>query len=370
VATPSTRSEGASAASLTEFVAAAAGADAARVEEFTPLPGGALQESWGFRAQFTGGPFAGVHELVLRRDAAARLELGLDRAREFALMRVLWEAGVRLPEPLWLCPDPAVLGGPFFVMRRVPGTAEGRRIVHEPDWVGDRAALAEALGAELARIHAIRPPRPELDFLPPPAATPAAATLAWARGELERLDADRPALDWGLAWLARNAPPAGEAVLTHGDYRTGNYLADRQGLRGILDWEFAGWGAALSDIGWFCAKCWRFGAKDREAGGIAGRAPFYRGYQAVSGRTIDADAVRYWEVLAHLRWATIALLQGERRRRGAEPAEELARTALRADECELEILLLAEAREPELLEAAKARLRLSNPGYLAAEGFA
>ena len=69
-------------------------------------------------------------------------------------------------------------------------------------------------------------------------------------------------------------------MLCHRDFRTGNYMLDigSRGatLTGILDWEFAGWGDPDEDIGWFCCKGWRFSRLDREAGGIAARAPFYQ----------------------------------------------------------------------------------------------
>jgi aminoglycoside phosphotransferase (APT) family kinase protein len=111
--------------------------------------------------------------------------------------------------------------------------------------------------------------------------------------------------------------------LVHQDFRTGNYMLDAVGLTAILDWEFCAWGDPISDIGWFCAKCWRFGRDDREAGGIADRAPFLRGYEAESGRRVDPRHVAYWEVMAHIRWAIIALQQGQRTVAGGEASLEL-----------------------------------------------
>ena len=115
-------------------------------------------------------------------------------------------------------------------------------------------------------------------------------------------------------------------------------MVDAEGLTAILDWEFAGWGDPVQDIGWFCAACWRFGRPDLEAGGIAPRAAFYRGYEAVSGRGIDPEAVRYWEIMAHLRWAVIALEQGHRHVSGQETSLQLAQTGRMAPEQEAAIL--------------------------------
>ena len=115
-------------------------------------------------------------------------------------------------------------------------------------------------------------------------------------------------------------------------------MVDCGELTGVLDWEFAGWGDRHEDLGWFCAKCWRFGATGREAGGISERAPFYEGYEAEAGAAIDPKAVAYWEVMAHVRWAVIAAQQATRHISGIEPSLELALTGHVIPELELEIL--------------------------------
>jgi hypothetical protein len=131
--------------------------------------------------------------------------------------------------------------------------------------------------------------------------------------------------------------------LCHRDFRTGNYMLDGAELTGILDWEFAGWGDPDEDIGWFCCKGWRFARLDREAGGIAERAVFYRAYEAASRRTLDPERVRFWEVLANVRWAIIALQQSDRCLVGG--ARDLATAIIgrRATECELELLMLLDS---------------------------
>jgi aminoglycoside phosphotransferase (APT) family kinase protein len=260
------------------------------------------------------------------------------RAEEFALLQAAHAAGVTVPEPLALCTDKAIIGRPFYVMKRVSGTAAGHLLVRDDRWKGDRVALATRLGRELARIHTIRPPRDDLGFLPLPKQAPALEAIAGYRGWLDTYREPRPALEWGLRWLERQAPAAGELVLTHRDFRTGNYMVDEQGLTGILDWEFAGWGDRHEDIGWFCARCWRFGANEREAGGIGARHDFIAGYEAESGAKVDPAQVRYWEAMAHARWATIAIQQGERHVSGAEPSLDLALTGRRVAELEFQLM--------------------------------
>jgi aminoglycoside phosphotransferase (APT) family kinase protein len=337
---------------LCRFLASAAGAGRAAIAGIAPLRGGAIQENWSLDIDLEGGALAGRHALVLRTDAPSRVAASHGRAQEFALLRLARAAGVTVPEPLWLCQDSAVIGRAFYLMRRVPGVAAGHRIVKDSSLGGQRDALAERLGQELARIHAVTPqtaagllPGQSFDFLAPSSANPGLDRVRLYRRYLDDLADPHPALEWGLRWLEVNSHSVGEVTLVHQDFRTGNYLVDERGLTAILDWEFCAWGDPMSDIGWFCARCWRFGAVDREAGGIAARAPFYRGYEAACGRQIDPAAVHYWEVAAHVRWAVVALQQAARHLSGAQRSLELALTGRIVPELEFEILRLIDGVE-------------------------
>jgi aminoglycoside phosphotransferase (APT) family kinase protein len=327
-------------AALARFLAAASAARSCEITGLAPLAGGAIQENWGLDALFAGGRLDGRQRLVLRAAGATGVPSSLDRLQEFAVVKAAFAAGVTVPEPLLACADPAVFGKPFFVMCRAPGTAAAHRITRHPELDPVLRQIAERLGRELARIHTIRPPRPDLNFLRPYDESGPAHQIAGFRAYLDGHPSPRPVLEWGLRWLETHLPMPGDPVLCHHDFRTGNYLLDGAELAGILDWEFAGWGDPHEDIGWFCSKGWRFARLDREAGGIADREPFYRGYESESGRSIDPSRVHFWEVLASVRWAVIALQQSDRHLRGGERSLDLALTGRRASECELEILML------------------------------
>jgi aminoglycoside phosphotransferase (APT) family kinase protein len=351
-------------------------ADAVRITRYERLPGGAIQDNWMLDVDVDGGRWPGRRALVLRTDAPSSVAASLTRAQEFAVLKVAHAAGVVAPEPLFFCSDRRVMARDFFIMERLPGVAPGHRLTREATLVPDPDALAHALGANLARIHAIRPPCPDLDApspqasparrrgsadhdtteldrargrgngeaagegIPPPPADPALAAIADYRAYLDRLDDAYPALEWGLRWCERHAPSSFDVTLIHRDYRTGNYLVDAGRLMGVLDWEFAGWGDPREDLGWFTARCWRFGAVDREAGGIAPLEPFLRGYESVAGHRISRGDLEYWQVMAHLRWAVIALQQAQRHIAGGERSLELALTGRIVHELEYEVLQL------------------------------
>lgn len=324
---------------LAAWIAEQAGAQSCEILEARQLSGGAIQENWLIQVELQEAGARRRLDFVLRADAPSGVASSRSRAEEFALLEAARGAGVAAPEPYWLASATGPLGRPFYVMSRAEGVALGSKVVRDESLGGDRRALAERLGRELARIHSIRPPREDLAFLGPAPQDPAAAFIASYRQHLDELGQPRPALEWALRWLERHQlPPPADITLLHNDFRTGNYMVDEEGLTAILDWEFAGWGDPAADIGWFCAACWRFSRPDLEAGGIAAREDFYRGYEAASGQRIEAERVHYWEVAAHVRWGVIALQQGRRHWSGAEQSLELALTGRIAAELDLAAL--------------------------------
>jgi aminoglycoside phosphotransferase (APT) family kinase protein len=333
---------------LAGFLRTETGAEAIEISRLELLNGGAIQENWGIDASFDGGLLSGTQRLVLRTDAPTSVPSSLGRIEEFHVLKVAFTAGVTVPEPLFACTDKAVIGKPFFVMRRVSGSAAGRPITLDPTLEAARPAIAEQLGRELARLQTIRPPHADLAFLVPDDGP--LPRIAEFRAYLDGYPNPRPVLEWALCWAETHLPKRLPPVLCHRDFRTGNYLLANGStgtrLTAILDWEFAGWGDPDEDIGWLCCKGWRFGRLDREAGGIADRAPFYRGYEAEGGRRLDPERVKFWEVFANIRWAIIALQQSDRFLLGGARNLSTAITGRRATECELELLMLLDGTGP------------------------
>ena len=313
------------------------GARSVRIVRYERLAGGAIQENAALDVNVEGGRWEGRHAFVLRRDAPSTVAASLTRAQEFAVLRVAHAAGVKAPAPLFLCRDPTIAGGGFFIMERLPGIAAAHRLTREPDLVPDADALAHQLGANLARLHTIRPPHGDLGA-PPPGLDPALASIETYRGYLDALDDAYPALEWALRWCERHASTTFDVTLIHRDYRTGNYLVADGALVAVLDWEFAGWGDPREDLGWFTARCWRFAGPEREAGGIAALEPFLRGYSSVAGHAPTRGELDYWQVMAHIRWAMIALQQARRHAGGGERSLELALTGRIVHELQYEAL--------------------------------
>jgi aminoglycoside phosphotransferase (APT) family kinase protein len=307
-----------------------------QVQRWSRLSGGAIQQNLALEVKLPDGT---ARKLVLRTDAPSAVGESRSRAEEYELLRIAHAGGVRVPAPLASCAAGASHPA-FFVMAHVDGVAAGHRLTR-PGALPDAAALARELGANLARIHAIRD---GLQLLGP---APLAPTRAWLDRCAAWLDEWRatygtawPALEWGLAWWRERAPAREPAVLVHRDYRTGTYLVHEGHLAATLDWEFAGFGNPLEDIGWFFAPCWRFAGRDKVAGGIASADDFLAGYNAVAGTAYAEADTREWQALAQLRWATIALQQCHRHLQGGERSLELALTGRLLPALEADLLAL------------------------------
>jgi aminoglycoside phosphotransferase (APT) family kinase protein len=331
-------------APLERFLAKALGADACRIGEMTRLAGGTVQDNWFVELQ-AGASGAPPRRLVLRTGRVVGVNDSLPAEHEYAVLCAAARTGVRVPQPVAVCGDPEVIGQPFFVMSFVDGESRPWKLQQTPEVMAVGDAILEEIGAELARLQTITPDgRDELGCLKPPPRDVAREAIADIRAYLDRHDHPHPAIEYALRWLERHAPAPGPVVLCHGDFRLGNVMIADGKLTSILDWELTRWGDPYESMAWFCMRFFRFARPDLVAGGLGSRAALLRGWQAVSGRVPDPAAIRYWDIMANTRWATISLQQVGRQVFGGENSLELALVGLATGEMELEALsLIAQA---------------------------
>ena len=325
------------AARLRSWLARTLGA-AVEVRALSRLGGGAIQENWALDVVVEGAPRA----WVLRTDAASGVAMSWGKAEEYRILEVVHRAGVTVPAPIALCRDPSLLGRPFYVMTRHPGEARARVLARDPEIARWGPPLVRRLAAELARLHGLEAPVAGLEFLPWPE-HPARYRIAEYRGHLAAMAVTNPVLDLALDVLGQRAPTTPRRTLVHADFRLGNVLVERGALSAVLDWEFAGYGDPLEDLGWFLGRYWRFGRWHVEAGGLASKAAFVEAYEAAAGVAVDPAALLYWQLMGTVRWAVIALQQAARHYPAGEPSLELALTGAVLPQVEWDLLDLIEA---------------------------
>jgi len=311
------------------------------VGAFERLAGGASCDVFGFEA--APEPGANSRRLILRVDAEGKA-VHSDRCREFELLRAAESSGVRVPHVLCYGAADAGLGRSFFIMERITGEAIPRHLLRDRAYERTRRALPGQLAVQLARIHAIDLAHAGVEPLAREAEL--RSTLGHWKTVLEDVGAGHPwpVLSWTARWLEEHAPPDQDRTLVHGDFRIGNVLFDSDGLTAVLDWELAHVGDPIEDLGWFCVRSWRFGVDDKAAGGLCSREKFVRAYEGSSGRSVEAERLRYWEVFGNWKWAIASIGQERSHKGGRYPNVELASIGRRVAEMEHELLGLMKSQ--------------------------
>jgi aminoglycoside phosphotransferase (APT) family kinase protein len=93
--------------------------------------------------------------LRLRPRPPALLE-PYDLTRQFTVLRALEGSSVRVPRALWLEESGEVLGRPFFVMERVPGTVYEMEAPQEPHVSSNGVKrMCESMVEQLAALHSV-----------------------------------------------------------------------------------------------------------------------------------------------------------------------------------------------------------------------
>jgi aminoglycoside phosphotransferase (APT) family kinase protein len=298
---------------------------AAAIEDLVRLSGGASRDTWSFVAI---APDGGRRPLILQRQRAGAER---DMAVEQAALRAAASAGVPVPR-LVAAGDADALGAPFSVVEWVDGESIARRILREDEYAAARRALPGQLGRALAALHRTDPAAvPGLD---------ATDQLARYREVLDLSGQAHPAFELAFRWLEANRPvPSTPPRIVHGDFRLGNVIVGPEGLRAVLDWELVHLGDPMEDLGWLCVRAWRFGAS-KPVAGVGEYAELFDAYAAASGHPVDADVVRWWEVLGTLKWGIMCIMQAGAHLSGVVRSHELAAIGRRVCENEHDLLLL------------------------------
>ena len=368
---------------LAKWLVEQSGARSCVVENGGLLSGGAINANRLILAELQGGSIAGHQSLVMRTPPKNFPLRSHNPVWEQAIMQVARKQHVLTPEPLFASAGGTPTHRPFLIMRYVLGTTDPIKITTCRELDPVRPRLTSDLGVMLARIHKIVPSQETaqnaLKFLGAPPVSPARRRIAELKEYHDLLTQPPPGLRWAIDWLGQHPPSNQRICLCHGDFRIGNILVDQGRITGVLDWEFASWSDPMEDIGWLCARCWRFGADAREVGGIGERSEFRWGYENERGKPIDWSSAAYWKILATVRWAIIAHHQGARGVAGSPNADELALTGRKAAEIEFDALEQIQKSAPlygqsvtgidQILAQSRCQLETTNPDFLVSRRF-
>ncbi|MGI5328778.1 phosphotransferase family protein [Actinomadura nitritigenes] len=232
----------------------------------TPERNGLSSETVLFDAEWTESGVRAEHRLVARLAPPGDsfpVFPSYDLTGQFETMRLVGElSSVPVPGVLWNEPDPAALGTPFFVMRRVDGQVPPDLMPYTfgDSWLmaGDteqRRRASDSTVRALAGLHRIADPRSVFAFLDrgDRSASPLRRHVDANRAWLTWIERDGPAplLDRCFDWLDEHWPAEEPpTVVTWGDARIGNIIYAGFQPAALLDWEMAGLGPGEVDLAW------------------------------------------------------------------------------------------------------------------------
>lgn len=270
--------------------------------------GGASKEQFFFTLTVDGV----AEQYLLRMDPRSAIT-ETDRGREFALIEAM-SGIVPVPQAVWVDADASHFPQPAAIMKVVsgvtkPSSSSGIKVSGLGTWLGDelRGKLRDQFLDHLVTIHTYDFRSKPLPGFEVPDADPKQA-VRWSLNywrELWRIDEGeaRPIFSLAEQWLLDNQPDCRpeDLAVTHGDYRTGNYLFDEETgtISALLDWELARIGDFHEDIAWVLMQIfgtWENG--DFRASDLFGREEFITKYERRSGRTINRRTLHYYDVLA------------------------------------------------------------------------
>lgn len=279
-----------------------------RISGVQRVGGGASKEQFFFTLHRGDGS---QESFLLRMDPRSAIT-ETDRAREFVLLEAM-QGHVPVPEAAWIDADGTHFPQPAAIMKVVGGVTKpagaGVKVTGLGTWLGPdlRGKLRDQFLDHLVAIHAYDYRAKPLPNFEVPDADPKQAARWSLNYWNEMWDIDqgeaRPIVSLAAQWLKDNLPDCapGDLVLTHGDYRTGNYLFEEDSgqINAILDWELARVGDFHEDLAWVLMQIfgtWEEG--EFRASDLLGREEFLTEYEKRSGRTVNRKVLHYYDVFS------------------------------------------------------------------------
>jgi aminoglycoside phosphotransferase (APT) family kinase protein len=244
---------------------------------------------------------------------------GYDLSLQYRVMEILSEqTDIPAPTMRGLELDTAVLGVPFYIMKKTEGRIPTDMPPYNMDgWMMHETTLEQReklwnAGLDtMARFHQLDHRALGFDFMDQPelGSTPLQQQLQYWRDyhdwamEGRQHEIGSAALDW----LQDNQPAEEMTRLCWGDSRIGNiiFTEDCSAVAAVLDWEMAVLGNPVQDLAWYCYidNTFAEGLGMPRLEGLPSYESTVARWQAATGYPIDD--FEYYKVFAGMRYGLI-----------------------------------------------------------------
>ena len=293
-----------------------------------PLTGGASKEIWKFEVNANGKS----DRYILRRGSGVEGPLAIKTSDEAKIQKTVRKLGAQVPEIVAVSSLDEELGD-AYIMKFVDGESIARKILRDEEYKNTLPKLAFECGQSIAKIH--QADINEFPFLP-------SKTVFEQINDLYQtyvsFNQPSPVFEYTHLWLKKQNFGEINDALVHGDFRLGNIIVGKDGLKSVIDWELAHIGNPLQDLGWICGNSWRFGNTNKVVGGFGDLADLLKGYNSVSNYHVNENMVKAWQVFGSFRWGVICLIQASAHLTGSINSVEKAAIGRRVSETEIDIV--------------------------------
>ena len=202
------------------------------------------------RSNITFKIFDDANSFVLRRPPfGLKLESAHNMGREYKILKVLSENGLRVPKPMYLYNKKELSVDDFYIMEFIEGeTIANNQIADEFNEI-QKNTITESFIKALSEIHKFDVISSELNDLGKHEDYVERQINRWNKQFQSQKVREIKELEIATKLLLDNIPSQQTVGIVHGDYRLDNVRVKDNQVAAVLDWELCTLGDPLADMG-------------------------------------------------------------------------------------------------------------------------
>ena len=202
------------------------------------------------RSNITFKIFDDTNSFVLRRPPfGLKLESAHNMGREYKILKVLSENGLRVPKPMYLYNKKELSVDDFYIMEFIEGeTIANNQIADEFNEI-QKNTITESFIKALSEIHNFDVISSELNDLGKHEDYVERQINRWNKQFQSQKVREIKELESATKLLLDNIPSQQTVGIVHGDYRLDNVRVKDNQVAAVLDWELCTLGDPIADMG-------------------------------------------------------------------------------------------------------------------------
>lgn len=202
------------------------------------------------RSNITFKIFDDTNSFVLRRPPfGLKLESAHNMGREYKILKVLSENGLRVPKPMYLYNKKELSVDDFYIMEFIEGETIANNQIADAFNEIQKKTITESFIKALSEIHNFDVISSELNDLGKHEDYVERQINRWNKQFQSQKVREIKELESATKLLLDNIPSQQTVGIVHGDYRLDNVRVKDNQVAAVLDWELCTLGDPLADMG-------------------------------------------------------------------------------------------------------------------------